>query len=112
MNRLSTKFLALLFLSATISLVACNKDDDNADPCGVNWNINNEIADELELVIATSQEYSQNPTTVNCESYKAAYLDYLDALRALENCARLSGQLQSFSDAIDEAESALDNIQC
>ncbi len=112
MNRLSTKFLALLFLSAMISLVACNKDDDNADPCGVNWNFSNEIQDELELVIATSQAYSQNPTTVNCNSYKAAYQDYLDAVRALENCARLAGQLTAFNQAIDEAETALNNIQC
>lgn len=112
MKQLPTRFLALLFLCAAISLVACNKDDDNADPCGANWNFNNETQNELDLVLATSQEYSQNPTTVNCNSYVAAYQDYLDAVRALENCARLAGQLTEFNQAIDEAQTALSNIQC
>ena len=112
MKQFTTKLLVFVFLSTTISLISCNKDDDNADPCGTNWNFSNEIQDELDLVIATAAEYGQNPSMTNCVSYKAAYQDYLDAVRGLENCARLAGQLSDFNAAINEAETALNNIQC
>jgi hypothetical protein len=95
--------LAGLFITG-IGSFSCGKS------CGTfGWGL--EIQDELNSLSAASAAYSQNPTPENCESYRKAYRDYIDALKGFDKCVE-PGERDSWRDALDEAEAEADNIQC
>lgn len=104
--------MALLILAITIG---CNKDDDDDDnnvKCGDNWVASQEFQDELEKLTEAAQTYGMDPTTENCEAYRAAYLNYLDEVRDFEECYIAVGQQQAFLDAVNAAEMAINDLQC
>lgn len=88
----------------------CSKDD----PSGFSGNCGDDVAwfelvsDESNSVIDASSAYSADPTTANCQNLKAAYSEYIRALKEVSDCvlgpARTSYQqsLQSAEDEIDQ----------
>ena len=106
----TVKYTILLLFLFSLTHYSCKKDSVNT--CGNNWVFANEIADEANALGQAASAYGQDQSTANCQAYVDAYRDYLNAARALENCARLSGQQQEFNQAIDDAEDALDDLMC
>lgn len=105
-------FIAILSVAITTS---CNKDKDDdgpADLCGANWSPAVELQDELNALSAAINVYSQDPTVENCNAYKQAYLNYLDAIRDWEECYIYVGQQQEFLQAVEEAEQDVNEIEC
>lgn len=69
------------------------------------------VQDELNNLSTTSAAYSQNPTTANCQAYREAYIDYIDALKKWDKCVGASDR-GSWQQSLDEAETEAENIQC
>jgi hypothetical protein len=52
-----------------------------------------------------------DPSDANCNALKAAYQDYIDALRPYGNCPTLTGQSRTdWQNALNEAEADIDTI--
>lgn len=100
--------IALLF---SVFLFSCS-GNSLAERCGANWSYSAEIEQEINNLSAALTTYSQNPTTENCEAYKEAYLDYLDALRDLEECYVYTFSQDEFNQFINETEEAVNAIDC
>ncbi len=108
MNRL----LFLGLLAFTLFTTACGGDDDGGGPgfC-TSETFGNDISAAVMRLTEAAADYSNDPTTANCNTYKNAARDYLDEVRRFENCATLNTQ-QEFRDALREAEESVDMIQC
>ena len=106
------KALLPLICLLTILAFACKKDDPAPVGCGSNWVLANEIEDELNAVLDAATTYTQDPTTANCEAYVAAYQDYLDELEGYQSCANQAGQGAEYQQALQDAQDALDDINC
>lgn len=96
--------LLILAIVGTGSL-SCRKAS-----CGsLGWAV--DIQDELNNLSATSAAYSQNPTPANCQAYREAYIDYIDALKSWDKCVE-SGSRASWQQSLNEAEQDAENLQC
>jgi hypothetical protein len=99
-------FFYTLLLS--ISTFSCRK---SAPACGtLGWSL--AIQDELNNLSAATTAYSQNASHQNCEAYKQAYIDYIDALKGLEKCLINSIERADWQHSLDLAEQEVNNIQC
>lgn len=108
---LGTLFFCLLGL---FLIPACGGDDDSSDPsgCGTNFNFQTELAAETTALSDATQVWVNDPTTENCNAYKAAATAYLDAAIGLEDCAILAGQATEFNQAVADAQASVDAIVC
>ena len=102
-------FPLLLSCLLFFGLFSCGGDDENPEP-GQDCNPWEEHYNEM----ATAQTaYANEQTPENCNAFKAAYADYLTAYREYGNCFGFTGaNLEEFEEAIEEAETELDNIEC
>ncbi|MEL6925782.1 MAG: hypothetical protein AAFO94_17180 [Bacteroidota bacterium] len=107
---LRSKVILLLFAIAFLSTTACKKE--TVSTCGANWVLANEVSDEINALSVAVNDYAQDQSTANCNAYVAALNDYIDAVEALEDCARSVGQLQEFNEAIEDARDDLNSFQC
>ena len=102
-------YLAGVILFAGI-LAACNKDDDDPDNCAEGWEI--AVNTKLQAAIDAGQVWAMSGVKEDCEKYKDALYDYLDAVRDLEDCYVLAGQKQAWEQAIQESEDDINSITC
>lgn len=111
MKLLKLSFLLVLFLGLFSS---CGDDEDDAvvDCANANATFATAFSEELNNINEVSTEYAMNPTTENCNAFKNAYNDYLDAIEAYEDCAREAGQLAEWNQALAETREALNDIEC
>ncbi len=108
MNRFMQLFALLMFCSFLFT-TSCKKDPVNR--CGDNFNWGVELQAESSALSAAAQVYVNDPTTENCESYKAAYQDYLDAAEDIDDCV-IASERAAYQQAIDDARDNLDDLQC
>jgi hypothetical protein len=99
------KLIAGICIIALPFFIACGKDD----PATCDYAT--EVQDELNAVNAAATTYGNNPTTENCNAFKAAYQNYLNELQDHDNCV-LPAQQAQYQDAIDQAQASLDALQC
>ncbi len=103
------KLLACLLLGMVIVTYSCKKDDN--DPVGCNYAT--ETQEELNALNAAAEAYGLDPTnSTKCQAFKDAYQAYLDDLQAHVECAALSGQQAELQSAINQAQAAVNDIQC
>ncbi len=105
----------LFFLAMGFMIVACGSDDpdDGNVDCNNANSVNAEIRDELEAFNAAVSAWINDPSnTALCNDYRDAALDYLDALKALEDCADDAGVGADWRLNIDSAEQALADLNC
>lgn len=102
------KLAACMLFSLCILTYSCKDDDD--DPQGCNYLT--ETQDELDALNAASAAYGSDPTPAKCQSFVTAYQNYLNELEDNIECATLSGQQAEVQSAIDQAQAALDAVQC
>ena len=104
--------LSLLAILAILGFSSCKKDkESNNDPaiCSSEW-----ADEEYDALIAAWNAYSANMSVENCNAYKNAYQDYIDALEPFLECTATwtEAERQEVRDAIDEAEEAMNELTC
>ncbi len=105
-------YYVVLFCLLT-TVVSCGNDDDGGPGVGCNSiALNERFADEITAVSNASSAYAMDPTPANCQSFKDAYNDYINALDAYENCAVTLNQRAEWEQALDAARSSLNSIVC
>lgn len=105
------KFFAFLMLISLGTTMACSKDSAGPAGCGASYNWSVEIQAEGNALGVAASAYAQDPTTENCNAYKAAYQDYLDAAEDIDNCVP-SADRAAYQAAIDDARDNLDALTC
>ena len=109
MNTFNKLLVCILMGGLFLASPACKDDDD--DPVGCNYL--SEVQDELDAVIAAANAYGADPTNpTKCQAYKNAYSDYLNELEKYVECAATAGQEDELQQAINEAQTEVNNIQC
>lgn len=102
---LSVFFLVVIFLSQ----VSCKKDDSDPGYCGSTWST--QLSDESTALSNAITVYATSPTTENCNAYKAAYQNYLDALKPFKDCTGYTAaQKNDLENAIAQAESEISTL--
>lgn len=105
------------FMMGCISLLltfstGCSKDDP-ISPLGncfeVNWA--QQYTNELQVWSNTIAAYNENPTQANCDKYKTAAKNYLDALRSIADCVPTENKAE-IDQSINEAKAEIDREGC
>ncbi|MEE9363497.1 MAG: hypothetical protein V3U92_12945 [Cellulophaga sp.] len=108
MNKILIGSCVILF-----SFTNCSKNEDNTkdniECFGGTWI--QEIAAELSVWTTSAQEYSTDPSKANCDSYKSAVTNYLNALDKIKKCVPTIS-LDDFNKSIEEAKVELTDIGC
>ena len=105
MKNVSFHHLALIF--CFLLLFSCKKDNPVA--CSTAWA--SELQNEFSAISTAVTVYTLDQSEANCNALKAAYQDYIDALKPFGNCATLTGQDRTeWVNTINEAEANLDTI--
>lgn len=95
---------------------SCKDDDGNGDPAYCSGLYTEHVQDEWEDVVAKATTFGQDPTLANCNAYKAAYQDWIDALEQFENCTGWTAQTKAqwqaaLNDAREDLETLCDDIE-
>ena len=102
MRKFSSFYLISIFCF-TLLFTSCSKDGDGITPCTTAWAT--DLQGELTAVINAGAAFGADQTDANCNAYKSAYQNYINALKPYGNCATLTGQNRTdWQKALDEAE--------
>ena len=101
------KRILLLFVIVyfSVEMFSCSGDDGGGDPsfCGNVWTT--QLQSEITALANAGVAYSSDPTTATCNSYKAAFQGYINALKPFNGCnAWTSQQKKEFQDALAETD--------
>jgi len=103
------RVLSFLIVISFLGIGSCKKKATDPDYCGTSWAT--QLTSEINAITSAGQLYASNPTTANCNAYKAAYQNYLDALGPFADCAAWSAQQRAeLEDAINEAEQQISTL--
>jgi len=101
--------LSFLIIVSFLGVGSCKKKATDPDYCSTAWAT--QVTSEINAVSAAAQTYASDPTTANCNAYKAAYQNYLNALNPFVDCASWSVQQKNeLEDAIDEAQQQISTL--
>lgn len=108
-----TKLLLIGCLAVAITTItACSKNNplNPLGNCGNGgWTV--KVSKELNDFSTAASSYSTDPTPANCEAYKNAAKNYLDALEGVRGCVIGANQVE-FNKAIAEAKEDVDQDDC
>ena len=103
------RVLCFLLVVSFLGMGSCKKKTTDPDYCGTARAT--QLSAEVNALSVAAQNYGTNPTTENCNAFKAAYQEYLDALEPFTNCtAWTAEQKNDLQDEIDEAEAELSTL--
>ena len=99
-----------LTLATCLFLASCGSSSkDNCSSVGLSQT----FQDELNQVTESATAFSNDPTnSVKCEAFKDAYNNYIDALEGWEDCAIALSQETEWRASLDEARTAINEIEC
>lgn len=105
-----------LIAALTLGLSSCSKDDNSgttppAGPCANYTNWATGFQAELTAMTNAATAYATDPTPANCQAYKDAANDYIDALEGVRSCV-LASQLTAYNASIQQARDAIAAISC
>ena len=105
MNRV----LFLLIVVSFLGIGSCKKKATDPDYCGSAWAT--QVSAQVTALSTAAQAYATEQTPANCNAYKTAYQNYLDALEPFVNCAAWTAQdKQDLQDAINDAEDEISTL--
>jgi len=90
-----------------IGFLSCSPGGPACGSFGFAFNVQNEILD----LSAASTAYSQDPSPQNCQAYKNAYANYIDALKKYDKCVEAS-ERDEWRQSLEEAERDVMDLQC
>lgn len=98
--------------SIILSISACS-DDNPLNPLGAcasgSWAT--EVTNESAALTTAAQAYTDDPTVANCNAYKTAGTNYLDALEDARGCV-IGATQSAFNQAVNEAQAEIDALDC
>ena len=95
------RVLCFLVIVSFLGIGSCKKKATDPDFCGSTWVT--QVTDEANALSTAATAYATDPTTPNCNAYKAAFQDYLDALKPFADCAGWTEQdKNALLDAMDD----------
>lgn len=105
MKKISSS-LVVVILSFMV-LFSCKKD--NLGACSGAWAT--ELSNELTAITTAYTNYAMDQSAANCDALKAAYQDYIDALKPYGKCETLTGQDRTdWQNSLNEAEASIDTL--
>jgi len=107
MNTSTRTFLFALVVSCTF-IFSCGKD--SVVGCGNNFY--GEIENELTDITTAFTAFSNDQSVANCENYKDALRDYLNALEGLRSCYGAGTSKAEFDAELKIAQDDLDDWEC
>ena len=100
------KLIAGICILSIPFFTACGKDD----PATCNYLT--EVQDEATTFSnAATLYYSDITNTANCQSYKVAYQNYLNALKDVDHCVK-DEEEAAYHQALLDIQADIDLIQC
>lgn len=107
-------FLLLLFL-ALLTAPGCGDDDENGggnEPAICTATVYSEQTSVAFMSFSEAvNAYAADPSTANCEAYRDAANDYLDALARFESCTFLVDNAD-YQESLREAREEVAGIEC
>ena len=103
-----------LLLVLTVCSACGGDDEDQPTPAGGNCTLAfyaDGYATELADLTLAAETYLADPTTANCEAYRTTFADFIDFLRAFENCPAVADRAEYRQDLRD-AEADLRDLEC
>jgi hypothetical protein len=104
--------LMLIILSLSVAgFTGCNNSDDPIEPeinC-MNWS--DQFLEKATIYSNAAILYSISPTLANCQNYKKAGLDYIDAMESVIDCVPES-DIQDYKETLDEYRAEVNAISC
>jgi hypothetical protein len=105
MNRV----LCFLIVVSLLGIGSCKKKATDPDYCGSAWAT--QVSAQVTALSVAAQAYALDQSPANCNAYKTAYQNYLDALKPFVNCDAWTAQEKNdLQDAIDEAEQDISTL--
>ncbi|MEM6802781.1 MAG: hypothetical protein AAF696_15335 [Bacteroidota bacterium] len=98
-------------LGSCICLLLLSLNYSCEESVAATCNYTQELQNETEAVSAAAAAYGQDQSTANCEAYRQAYLDFLDAAEKLDNCVP-SSERDAYRQSIDAAQQSLNGLSC
>lgn len=105
-------FLIGIFLTLVLTNLSCDVEEiiDELDgSCDEAWTV--QVKPELDALNKAASIFQNDPTISTCESFRAAALNYVDAMEEVEGCV-LGEQRQAFDTALDDAKAELQKGSC
>ncbi len=105
MKNISSALVVVIF--SFMVLFSCKKDN----PVACSTAYATELSNELTAISTAFSNYAMDQSEANCTALKAAYQDYIDALRPYGECETLTGQDRTdWQNALAEAEESIDTM--
>jgi tetrahydromethanopterin S-methyltransferase subunit B len=102
--------MQIIFLFTLMFGLTSFSGDNLEDIILISLNFTEEFIDELQDLSSAATNYANDPSTCNCNSYKNAVRDFVDALKSFKGCAEEVGQLAEYNTALSQYESQIDSL--
>jgi len=106
-------FLVGCALTVSVGIGGCSNDDspdsETGCPTGKSWG--EQTQEEADAVAAAATTFATEPSKASCENFRAAYIDYIEALEEVNTCI-LEENEAAFLKALEDGKTELDNIDC
>lgn len=101
----------ILFISLSISLMGCSSSDDSDDLSSGCNNWSEQFLAQSNAYSTASSVYSNDPTLANCQNYKTAGLNYIDALEDVIDCVPNANR-PGFLDDLNQYRDEVNAVAC
>ncbi len=102
-----TILISLLFVGL---LYSCGGDD--AVDCMDTTALVNQVNTAVDISNDAATAYNNDPSDANCNNFKDALDDLIDALESFEDCANQTGQGQQVANDITQSRDARSQLPC
>jgi gamma-glutamylcysteine synthetase len=97
------------FIAASLLFCACGDDEVDCTEAG----LNEAIQEETMALEEALEAYILNPDNSDaCQDLKDAYDAFIDQAKELQDCADEIGEGEEYMNSIQQAETALDQLEC
>ena len=104
-----TKVFCFVIILSFLGFGSCKKKATDPDYCNTAWATS--LQPEITAFTNALATYTNDPTTANCNAYKAAFQDYIDALEPFGNCTAWSAQDKAdWEEALADAEAEISTL--
>ncbi|MDP5081299.1 MAG: hypothetical protein NWP87_01495 [Winogradskyella sp.] len=103
-------FLMTLSLSFMV-LTGCSKSDDDEDIDATCTNWSDQWLAQANAFSDASALYTSDPTLANCQNYKTAGLNYVEALESVLDCVPTVNS-QEYINSLNEYRAEVNAIDC
>ena len=103
------RVFCLLIVISFLGLGSCKKKVTDPDFCNSAWAT--QVQTEITALSNALVLYTNDPSPANCNAYKTAYQNYIDALEPFGECSLWSIQEKTaWEDAIDDARAEISTL--